>query len=159
VSKWLSGKDQPSWRFVRIVSNTLDAPLEHAVTAAGFDPKMLKWDQEARLREAVDRLNAIAADAEVVSDLGRYRDSVLLAELERRARLREDESRGRPSFDVLNAGADLPARADVGGLDDDRASLEALETTGQVAPDDLDLAARRREKDQGLDDDAEGASS
>lgn len=121
ASKWLSGKETPSYRLAIIVANTLGVDRDEAIIAAGYLPTAAAE-------------NFPKTRAWVLED---FSDEELLEELQRRAKKRE----GQPATDELAARRQART-SDVGGSAEtvDLHTVDLDEIADELAASDDDSA-------------------
>jgi transcriptional regulator with XRE-family HTH domain len=112
VSKWLSGKENPSHKLALIAANVFDADHDEALTAAGFPE--LAGRSASGVPES--RTDASIVDIEADPRLVEVSDEDLLREL-----LRRTEERGASRSNVVEM---RPRKIDVGGVDDDEPTVK-----------------------------------
>lgn len=89
VSKWINGKEKPSYRYAVIVANTLGVDQSGALEVAGF----VESDEQRRERQVKLEAAGLSQEAipspELRAELRKFDDATLLGELLVRTKLRE----------------------------------------------------------------------
>ncbi|WP_141881356.1 helix-turn-helix domain-containing protein [Homoserinimonas aerilata] len=89
ASKWLSGKESPSYRNAIVVANTLNVSHSSALRAAGFESDEIDQDHSRRLIAAQASIDNYVPPASAQRALAEFPDSILIGEILRRAHERE----------------------------------------------------------------------
>lgn len=166
VSKWVTGKELPSYPNAIIVANTLQVPQISALRAASFDvsrdAENVPSDRTRAMHEAAEEIKGRYTDYETRRALYDYSDSDLLNELRRRAEIREAYSAyvAPVTHDRIEERLAHGGISFVGGSVDDDFTAEDFEVS-EAPANAYELAAKGGEtKSQKLgaaDDDDEDA--